>query len=63
MIQNIQNILNFSKKKIWIFWERGLHRVPKRFLSLGDLKGFHREDEANILGRSLDHVQWIFVGF
>jgi len=32
-IQNIQIILNFSKKKkIKIFWERGLHRVPKRLL-------------------------------
>ena len=31
-IQNVQTILNFSKKKkIQIFWERRLNRVPKRF--------------------------------
>jgi hypothetical protein len=34
-IQNVQTILNFSKKKKFkIFWERGLNRVPKRSLSL-----------------------------
>ena len=33
-IQNIQNTLNFSKKKFKIFWERGLHRVPNRFLRI-----------------------------
>jgi hypothetical protein len=32
-IQNIQTILNFSKKKIQIFWERSRSRVPKRALS------------------------------
>jgi hypothetical protein len=32
-IQNIQTILNFSKKKIQIFWERELNRVPKRSLN------------------------------
>jgi hypothetical protein len=30
-IQNIQIILNFNKKKILIFLEHGLNRVPKRF--------------------------------
>jgi len=34
MIQNVQTILNFSKKKIQIFWERRLNRVPKRFLNM-----------------------------
>jgi hypothetical protein len=33
-IQNIQTILNFSKKKIQIFWERSRNRVPKRALSV-----------------------------
>ena len=35
-IQNIQTILNFSKKKkkIQNFWERRRNRVPKRSLSL-----------------------------
>ena len=34
-IQNVQTILNFSKKKKFqIFWERGLNRVPKRFLNV-----------------------------
>ena len=33
-IQNIQTILNFSKKKNQIFWERSRSRVPKRALSL-----------------------------
>jgi len=32
-IQNVQTILNFSKKKFQIFWERGLNRVPKRFIN------------------------------
>jgi len=32
-IQNIQIILNFSKKKIQIFWERSRSRVPKRYLT------------------------------
>ena len=31
-IQNVPTILNFNKKKIKIFWERGLHRVPKHVL-------------------------------
>jgi len=30
-IQNIQTILNFSKKKIKIFWKHGLHHVPNMF--------------------------------
>jgi len=30
--QNIQTILNFSKKKIQNFWERSRSRVPKRVL-------------------------------
>jgi hypothetical protein len=34
MIQNIQIIFNFSKKKkIQIFWERSRSRVPKRSLN------------------------------
>jgi hypothetical protein len=34
-IQNVQTILNFSKKKNFqIFWKHRLNRVPKRFLSL-----------------------------
>jgi hypothetical protein len=36
-IQNIQIILNF-KKKIQIFWERGLNLVPKRYVTLEILK-------------------------
>ena len=32
-IQNIQTILNFSKKKIQIFWEHELNRVPQRYLT------------------------------
>jgi hypothetical protein len=31
--------------------------LEKRCLSLSDLKGFSREDGANILGRSPDHMQ------
>jgi hypothetical protein len=30
-IKTIQNILNFYKKKFWIFWKHDLHRVPKQF--------------------------------
>jgi hypothetical protein len=33
-IQNVQIILNFSKKKIQIFWERSRSRFPKRSISL-----------------------------
>ena len=33
-IQNVQTILNFSKKKKFkIFWKRGLNHVPKHFLN------------------------------
>jgi hypothetical protein len=40
-----------------------LSSFGKRHLSLGDLKWFQREEEANILGISLDGVQWMFTGF
>ena len=33
MIKNIQTILNFSKKKNQIFWERSRSRVPKHSLT------------------------------
>jgi hypothetical protein len=29
-----KNKINFNKKKFKSFWERDLHRVPKRFLRL-----------------------------
>jgi len=32
-VQNIQTILNFSKKKIQIFWEHSRNRVPKHNLT------------------------------
>jgi hypothetical protein len=32
-IQNVQIILNFSKKKIKIFWKHSRSRVPKRSCS------------------------------
>jgi hypothetical protein len=45
-IQNVQTILNFNKKKFQIFWERGLNRVPKRFLIQKNLT--HVNSEADI---------------
>jgi hypothetical protein len=50
-IQNVQTILNFSKKKkIKIFWERSRSRVPKRSLNIhGQEEIIHRY--KNDLGR------------
>jgi len=36
-IKTIQNILNFSKKKFWIFWDGVLIVIPKQFCLCGEI--------------------------